>query len=100
MAVLHLALQEGFTGDEVTVTVDGEQVLHRTEVATRTQIGLAERTDLTVEPGRHTVTVSARGASASIDVDVDVADTAYLGISLDRSGAIEHRVSREPFRYL
>lgn len=98
MAVLHLALQEGFTGDEVTVTVDGEQVLHRTEVATRTQIGLAERADLSVDAGRHTVTVSARGASASIDVDV--ADTAYLGISLDRSGAIEHRVSREPFRYL
>ena len=98
MAVLHLALQEGFTGDEVTVTVYGEKVNHPTVVATRTQIGLAERTDLTVEPGRHTVTVSARGASASIDVDV--ADEVYLGVSLDRSGAIEHRVSREPFRYL
>ena len=98
MAVLHLALQEGFTGDEVTVTVDGEQMLHRTEVATRSQIGLAERADLTVEAGRHTVTVSARGASATIDVDV--VDTVYVGISLDRSGAIEHRVSREPFRYL
>jgi hypothetical protein len=98
MALLHLALQEGFDDDEVSVTVEGEQVLHRTGVSTRTQIGLAERVDVTVERGRRTVRVSVRGRSASVDVEIE--DEIYVGISLDRSGAIEHRVSREPFRYL
>jgi hypothetical protein len=99
MAILHLALEEGFADDAVTVAVDGKEVLHATSVSTRMQIGLAQSTDVPVEPGRHTVSVSARGASAAIDVDVE--DELYLGISLSRSGdAIEHRVSREPFGYL
>lgn len=98
MAVLHIALQEGFSDDDVTVTVDGKEVLHGTAVSTRMQIGLAEATDVTLAPGRHAVTVSARGASESIDVEVE--DELHLGISLSRSGAIEHRISRRRFGYL
>jgi hypothetical protein len=98
MAVLHIALEEGFSGDEVTVGVDGEEVLHRDAVSTRMQLGLADTSDATVEPGRHVVTVSARGASESIDVEVE--EELFLGISLSRSGAIEHRVSRERFGYV
>ena len=94
MAVLHIALREGFSDDELTLSVDGREVLHRTGVSTRLQIGLAEA----VEPGRRAVTVSARGKSESIDVEVE--DELYLGISLSRSGTIEHRVSRERFGYL
>jgi hypothetical protein len=62
------------------------------------QIGRAGAVDATVEPGAHTVAVSARGASAQIPVEVE--DELYVGISLSRSGeAIEHRVSRQPFGY-
>lgn len=98
MAVLHIALEEGFSDDEVAVSVDDEEVLHRTAVSTRMQLGLAETTDAAVEPGRHVVTVSARGATQLIDVEVE--SELYLGISLSRSGAIEHRVSRERFGYV
>jgi hypothetical protein len=98
MGVLHIALQEGFSDDEVAVSVDGKEVLHRTGVSTRLQIGLAEAIDVAVDPGRHTVTVSAHGKSGTIDVEME--DELHLGISLSRSGAIEHRISRERFGYL
>jgi hypothetical protein len=98
MTVLHIALEEGFSDDEVTVGVDGREVLHREAVSTRMQVGLADSADATVPPGRHVVTVSARGASRSIDVELE--DQLFLGISLSRSGAIEHRVSRERFGYV
>ncbi len=98
MPVLHLALEEGFEDDDVTIAVDGEEVVRAGAVRTRMQTGLASASDAKVAGGRHTVTVQARGASASIDVDVE--DELYLGVSLSRSGdAIEHRVSREPFGY-
>jgi hypothetical protein len=99
MAVLHLALEEGFEDDDVVIAVDGEEALRAEAVRTRMQTGLARAGDVPVPDGRHTVTVQARGASASIDVDV--AGELYLGVSLSRSGdAIEHRVSREPFGYV
>jgi hypothetical protein len=98
MAVLHIALESGFSGDEVVVAVDGKEVLRET-LSTRMQIGLAEEVHVPVEPGRHTVSVSARGAAA--DVAVQVEDELYLGASLSRSGdAIEHRVGPQPFGYL
>jgi hypothetical protein len=98
MAVLHLALEEGFHDDEVVVAVDGDELLRRS-LSTRMQIGLAEAVDATVEPGPHTVAVSVRGVGAEIPVEVE--DELYVGISLSRSGdAIEHRVSRGPFGYV
>lgn len=99
MAVLHIALESGFSGDEVVVAVDGKEVLHERSLSTRMQIGLADEVHVPVDPGRHTVSVSARGAVA--DLEVDVADELYLGASLSRSGdAIEHRVGPKPFGYL
>jgi hypothetical protein len=98
VAVLHIALEEGFSDDEVAVSVDDAEVLHRTDVSTRMQLGLADATDATVEPGRHVVVVTARGASQSIDVEVE--DELFVGISLSRSGVIEHRTSRQPFGYV
>jgi hypothetical protein len=98
MAVLHLALEEGFDDDEVVVAVDGKEVVRANSVSTRMQIGLAQATDVPVDPGRHTVAVSARGTTAQIEIDVE--DELRLGISLGRSGELEHRVSREPFGYV
>ena len=99
MAVLHIALEEGFSDDQVAVSVDDGEVLRREGVSTRMQLGLADSADATVEPGRHVVTVSARGASQTIDVEVE--DEVFLGISLSRSGdAIEHRLSGQPFGYV
>lgn len=98
MAVLHIALEEGFSDDEVAVSVDDTEVLNRADVSTRMQLGLADAVDATVEPGRHVVAVTARGASRSIDVEVE--EELFVGISLSRSGAIEHRTSDRPFGYV
>jgi hypothetical protein len=35
MALLHIALQEGFTGDDVVVRVQGEEVFRKEDVTTR-----------------------------------------------------------------
>jgi hypothetical protein len=98
MAVLHLALEEGFSDDAVVVAVDREEVLRAESVSTRMQIGLAQTADVTVEPGRHTVTAHSRGTSTELVVEVQ--DELYVGLSLDRSGAFEHRVSPTPFGYV
>lgn len=98
MAVLHIALEEGFSDDAVAVSVDDTEVLNRADVRTRMQLGLADTVDATVEPGRHVVMVTARGASESVDVEVE--DELFVGISLSRSGVIEHRTSDRPFGYV
>jgi hypothetical protein len=97
VATLHITMEEGFEDDEVVVALDGAELLRRS-LSTRMQIGRAGAVEATVEPGAHTVSVSARGAAAQIPVEVE--DELFLGVSLSRSGdAIEHRVSREPFGY-
>jgi hypothetical protein len=98
MAVLHLAFEEGFAGDEVSVTVDGERVFHAESLTTRMQIGLATTAEYEVSAGKHSLGVSCRGVTDTFDVDV--VDTVYVGISLTRSGAIEHRISNAPFGYV
>lgn len=98
MGTLHVALQDGFSGDDVAVRVDGDEVL-RKRVQTRWQIGLAEAFDVDVDPGRCRIEIDVPTRSASTALDVDVADETWVGVSLNADGGVETRVSAEPFGY-
>lgn len=99
MPSLHIALQEGFDGDLVVVRVNGKEALRKEDVRTRMQIGLAASVDAVWEGESARVEVEIPTRKISRTVEEALRTESYLGISI-RDGAIEHRVSTEPFGYV
>jgi hypothetical protein len=97
MGKIHIAFQEGFDGQAVRLNIDSQEVYQGT-LRTRNQIGLAHSCEFPVSNGKHSVSIEVNGTTSSIDVDV--ADTSYIGVSLDREGRLQIHVSSEPFRYM
>lgn len=99
MALLHIALQEGFSDDDVVVRVDGQEVYHKKNVTTRLQIGYADSFELEIKEGAARVEVELATRGLSEAFPVDVTGTTYVGLSVEQ-GAIRHRLSTQPFGYL
>jgi hypothetical protein len=97
MPQLHIALQEGFTGEPVSITVDGREIYRKDQVRTRTQIGLADAVETTHDPGRAAIEVRARNRST--EITPTLTGDLYLAISLAPDGRIVHRTSARPFRH-
>ena len=98
MADLRIALQDGFEGDTVVVTVNGKEVFKQEDIKTKRQIGKAASFEVKVEEGSANVQVSLPLKNLSETIVCKVSGEAYLGVSLVE-GKIEHKVSSEPFRY-
>jgi hypothetical protein len=98
MPLLHIALQEGFTGEPVSILVDGKEVYRKEQVRTRLQIGRADAVEATHDPGPATVEVHAHNSSATITPTLT--GDLYLAISISPDGRIVHRSSGQPFRYM
>lgn len=100
MASLHVALEEGFGGEEVVVLVDGREVFAGADVRTRLQIGLAKSFDVEVAPGRHVVECRLRTRDSAVGHRVQVTGPTWVGLSLARGGGARWRVASEPFGYV
>ena len=100
MPRLHIALQEGFSGDAVEISVDGAVVFPQQTVTTRLQIGLAKSHDVEVPSESATVTIRLPARGLVREVPVDLRQASYLQINLSRQGEIETRLSNEPPRYM
>ena len=98
MPRLHIALQEGFAGDPVSINVDGHETYRKDSVRTRTQIGLADSIETTHDKGSATIEIHARDSAATIMPTLD--GDLFLAVSLSPDGRIVHRSSTEPFRYM
>ena len=98
MVTLQIDLQDGFSSDIVRVLVDGQPVLELEDVSTDYSIGLAASAETEVAPGLHRVEVTLPSQQLSAIQDVRMADSLYLGVSIDE-GRIEFRISQEPFVY-
>jgi hypothetical protein len=98
MPRLHIALQEGFGGVPVSISVDGHEVYRKDDVRTRTQIGLADSVETTHDAGSATIEIRAREAAATINPTLT--GDLYLAVSLSPEGHIVHRSSAQPFRYM
>ena len=98
MPRLHIALQEGFAGDPVSISVDGREIYRKDSVRTRTQIGLADSIETPHEQGSATIEIHARDSAATIMPTLD--GDLFLAVSLSPDGRIVHRSSTEPFRYM
>ena len=99
MALLHIALQEGFFGDTVVVRVNGEEVFRKKDVKTRLQIGFADSVELNVAEGPTQVEVLLPAKNLSESVQLDVSAPTYVGVSVV-DGKIIFRISDVPFGYL
>lgn len=100
MSTLHIALQEGFTHDDVRIDVDGAQVYSRQDVSTRQQLGLADSFDTQVDVNEVTVRIALATRHTQEEFVVPLNEANYLGISVDRHGGIQRRISATPFGYL
>ncbi len=100
VASLHVALEEGFDGEEVVVLVDGREAFSGAAVRTRLQIGLAKSFDVEVAAGGHTVECRLTTRGRAVAHHVEVAGATWVGVSLARDGDALWRVSSEPFGYV
>ena len=99
MALLHIAFQEGFTGDTVVVRVNGEEVFRKGNVKTRLQIGYADSFEMNVEEGSVNVEVLLPLKNLSETIVLQVSTAVYVGVSI-HEGRIDYRISDQPFGYL
>lgn len=100
MPLLHTALQEGFSGDEVTLRLDGREIFHQAGVKTRTQIGLAATHELQVSPGDIVLEVSLPHRNLDTRIPLHVTHDTYVGVSITPDRSIRHVVRQEPFGYV
>src|SRR3712207_5669203 len=100
MARLHVALQEGFEGETVSMRVNGSEVARRSSVATRNQIGFAEAIELEGSEGEIQLEVRVESRSLERHMPVRVVGTTYVGVSIGRDGQLHCEVTQQPFRYL
>ena len=97
MGRLHVHLQEGFSGDEVRIAIDGEERLCR-EARSRRVLSLAFHETFEVEDGPHVVTVSIPSRGIEKQIDVDATAGVYIGLGL-HDGDLRVRVRATPFGY-
>ncbi|MGH7512473.1 MAG: hypothetical protein ACREOQ_06060 [Gemmatimonadales bacterium] len=100
MLPLHVALQEGFSDDEVVVKVNGVQVRTLAGVTTKNQIGYAGALDLELPAGETNleVAIPTRGVAETTLVRLD--EPVFLGVSVTSDGQLHFQQSHEPFRYV
>ena len=100
MPTLTIDLREGFDHTPVVIRVDGRELHREPAATTRTQIGLAARVELELEPGAREVEVELPGSGARTSLRLDPAAAPFLTLDLDRGGVPALRQVAEPPRYL
>ena len=98
MTKLHIALNDGFAGDAVAISLDGREVYNKAGVQTDLRISHADAVDADAPETGATVEVRARGRSAT--AQVDPGETPYLAVNIEPDGQLEIRRSAEPFPML
>lgn len=96
-ASLSLHLQEGFSDDHVTVSVDGQVAIDAT-VTTSLLTGLGAVVTVPVRAGTVTVRTMVRGLDQPCQVQLAAGDVCNLGIALV-DGAVSYVRSSRSFFY-
>lgn len=100
MAVLHVHLQDGFSGEPVRIRLDGKTVIENSAVTTRPQLGLAEIIPLELPAGRHTLEVQVPAHTQAETITLQPGQELHLGLSLGPDGGLSLRISESPFGYV
>jgi len=100
LSELHVALEDGFSGDDVIVRVGGEKAFEAEALRTRLQVGLAGQFTVEVADGDVEVTVEVPGRRITHCQQVTVDGPTWVGISLGERDDVTARISPEPFGYV
>ena len=98
-AVFHVAFQDGFEDDDAVVLIGDREVFSSTDITSDPRIGLATSFEVERFPGENTVWVRLPRRGVEGEVTVDFSGTAYVGVRWIE-GALQFRVSRDPFGYV
>jgi hypothetical protein len=99
MHPLHIALHDGFQGQHVRISVNGQSVFDRAGVRTDLRISRADAVDVNA-PAQHVrieATVDPGGVSGG--TEVDVVATPYVAIDFTGNG-LRFKLSAQPFAYM
>jgi hypothetical protein len=99
MPTLHIALQEGFSGDEVAVRINGREIFHKTGVKTRMQIGFADSAEIDAQPGVVEVEIALPARNAVKQVRLQLTAPCFLAVSIGEDNTINTSCSETPFQY-
>ncbi len=100
MTKLHIVLEDGFSGDRVTIHVDGHQVYSKQGVKSDLRIARADALDAESATALAHVTVSVEPGGLQASMDVDTATTPFLGVSRGPANSIQFRPMSEAPRYM
>ena len=98
MTSLVIDLQAGYSEDEVSIQIDGEEKYHNKAVNTDYSIGLADSVELDVIVGTVTVKISVPSRKLSESIKLDVSKPVFLGVSIS-GNRVETQISDEMFVY-
>ncbi|GIH97754.1 hypothetical protein ACFFMN_03505 [Planobispora siamensis] len=99
MPSLTIALEEGFSGEQVRILLDGEVVFDQADVRTRMQLGMARMLTVEVSPGTHRIQVQVTPQGEPVEMEIDPATAPVVRVSRD-VGGLSISASDAPPRYL
>ncbi len=99
MSDLHIALQSGFRNDSVVVVVNKREIFKKSGVTTNLVISLADKVDVSVEGRKAEITVEVTSRNTSRSIAVTVAETPFVGASIEDDGTVQIAPSKLPFTY-
>ena len=99
LAMLHVALQEGFDADSVLVRLNDKPIYENSDVTTDLRISRADVVEVPLGDGPLRLSVSLPDRDISGSVVVQGKSTVYVGVSVT-GDLVEFTVSDEPFGYM
>ena len=99
MHPLHIALQDGFQGQHVRISVNGQSVFDRPGVTTDLRISRADAVDVSAPAQRVRIEATVDPGGVSGATEVDVVATPHVAIDFV-GGSLRFKVSAEPFAYM
>ena len=97
--MLHVALQEGFDNDNVTIRLNDETIYESGNVATDLRISRADAVEVPLNEGRQRLSVTLPDRDLAGFMVIQGMTTVHIGVSV-RDDRIEFTVSDQPFGYM
>src|SRR3990167_2386663 len=100
MTPLHIALEDGFDGHDVTIQIGDRKVYGRQGVKTDLRISRADAVEVALSSAQAHVVVSVEPCALRASIDLDALTTPYLTISIGPPGTIQLTASPDMPRYM
>ncbi len=98
-SMVYLHLQGGFSGDDISIEMDGTEVYHNDSVVTNNLLSLADIDSTEQSNGTHEIKVNVNNGFIQTS-NFNLANTLYVGINLNPSdSSISIDYSNEPYLY-